>query len=157
MPRRPSSLGFDADGWLRHQGWDVNESGCWVTRVGKDSDGYGVTKFHGKHRRVHRFAYETWVGPIPDGKQINHHCDNPPCINPEHLYAGTSKENMQDAWRRGRHTPETIGKLTWEVVREIRAEFATGNYTKAALALRYGVTDVTVGHIVRGKTWKETT
>ena len=75
--------------------------GCWEWIASKTADGYGQFK-HPEHHYAHRFSYAFHYGSIPLGKQVNHHCDNPGCVNPEHLYAGTHQDNMDDMINRGR-------------------------------------------------------
>ena len=78
-------------------------NGCWEWTASADKDGYGYLRINNKKPKAHRLAYETWIGPIPEDKpQVLHHCDNPPCINPEHLYAGTNKDNVKDRIKRNR-------------------------------------------------------
>ena len=77
---------------------------CWLWTDKPDKDGYGKLAIDGKSPRAHRLAYQLWIGPIPlDKPHVCHHCDNPPCVNPEHLYAGTAKDNAKDRATRGRH------------------------------------------------------
>lgn len=87
---------------LRHYGWSTTPTGCWEWNGSRLKTGYGRVAHQHKVLGAHRVAHEVWIGPIPEGLQVNHHCDNPPCINPEHLYAGTAQENMQDKVNRGR-------------------------------------------------------
>ena len=80
-----------------------SKTGCWNWTAGRFHSGYGyfgVAEW--KEKRAHRVSYRLHHGEIPEGKVICHTCDNPGCVNPEHLWLGTQKENMQDAKQKGR-------------------------------------------------------
>lgn len=87
------------------------ESGCWEWQAGRNEHGYGLfaTRRSGRSR-AHRVAYERFVGPIPEGLHVLHTCDNPPCVNPAHLFLGTVKDNSKDMMRKGRNRNQNTGK-----------------------------------------------
>lgn len=72
---------------------EVADNGCWEWRFGRDKDGYGKLKLDRRDVRAHRYAYEVFRGPIPDGLVLDHLCRNPPCVNPDHLEVVTAVEN----------------------------------------------------------------
>lgn len=82
--------------------FDKTENGCWLWKQASDKDGYGSFKFKRKVYRAHRFSYMLYKGEIPDGMMVLHKCDVRNCINPEHLFLGTAKDNAQDAAKKGR-------------------------------------------------------
>lgn len=133
---------------------------CWIWTGAKTLDGYGDI-FTGLGRgRAHRVSWELHNGAIPDGLQVLHHCDNPSCVNPTHLWLGNHAENMADMSKkkRGKSNPacgenSTSSKLTNSDVMEIRKLRANG-VTRRVLAEKYGVTEGTIGHIASRTTWK---
>lgn len=80
----------------------VTEAGCWEFQGNRDDRGYGAIRRNGKMEKTHRVAYDIALGGIPAGLHVCHHCDNPPCIRPSHLFAGTRSENQRDSSRKGR-------------------------------------------------------
>lgn len=125
----------------------------------RDSRGYGRQKVKGVSDRAHRHSYRKHHGPIPDGMVVRHKCDNPPCINPEHLELGTQMDNMQDAVKRKRF-PSRAGvandnaKLTVEQVREIKRACLAPYYGLVrSLARKYDVPESTITNIKTGRTW----
>jgi HNH endonuclease len=151
-------LNTAADFWLQVQ----KSAGCWEWQGCRSDKGYGFFKYQGKQWRAHRLSWTFLHGPIPAGKQLNHHCDNPACVNPDHLYLGDQKQNRRDAMARGRtargraqgmHTrPEArrVGehngnsKLTFAQILEIRRRFFAREATAMQLAREHGVADVTI-------------
>jgi len=130
------------------------ENGCWEWSEYKDKDGYGIYKQH----RAHRVAYELWKGKIPSGQLVRHTCDNPPCVNPEHLLVGTQTDNMNDMVKRNRHTAvkgqqQRGSKLTDDIVREIRILEGFG-FTLKELGNMYQVHISTIWRTINGKNWK---
>ena len=89
----------------------VTETGCWIwTGALNRHRGYGRLRFKDKEIKAHRYSWELHNGPIPDGLQVLHKCDTPACVNPDHLWLGTHKENMHDCIKKGRFVFNTNGR-----------------------------------------------
>jgi len=130
---------------------------CWIWKGRIREDGYGSIMISGKRKAAHRFSYEKFRGEIPEGYLVLHTCHNPPCVNPEHLRVGTVYENSMDMVAAKRHKygeKGTASKLKEEDVREIRAAYSKGDISQQSLADAYNVTQVAIGCIIRGVTWK---
>lgn len=130
---------------------------CWPWKGGTVPGGYGLMKVCGRQRVAHCVAYETWVGPIPEGKILLHSCDNPPCCNPSHLSPGTTKSNSDDAYAKGRlmHGDGSYqAKLTDAAVAKIRADYAAGKATLKAFAALHGTSQRAVWNAVHRVTWR---
>lgn len=117
---------------------------CWPWIGGCFADGYGAINVDGKPKRAPRVSYELAHGPIPRGLHIRHSCDNPKCVNPNHLLTGTPAENAADKVLRGRQSRNI--KVTDRQVQEIRE--STESY--AVLTARYNVSIGLVA-LIRGK------
>ena len=131
------------------------ETKCWEWDLYKQEDGYGVIKANGKAQLAHRVSYEAFKGS-PEDMHVCHTCDNPGCVNPEHLFLGTNQDNVTDKMNKGRHRsggPAKSGdkraKLTSEDVLAIRQ--STDN--QPTLATQYGVSQATISNIKRRVVW----
>lgn len=132
---------------------DSNDQGCRIWTGERDTKmGYGrlyVTEVPGRRRvYAHRWAYEHFVGPIPDGMLVLHACDNPPCVNPHHLFLGTQADNMHDCAEKGRKNYRR--KVTPELAEQIRSTHRqVGSQRK--VAAEFGLSKTTVAEVLRGK------
>ena len=127
----------------------------WVVWLGQvDKDGYGRVVYQRKVVRAHRLSYLLHIGEIPDGLFVLHTCDNPDCINPDHLFLGTPKDNMVDKMRKGRGADlrgekNSRAKLSTQQVLEIRKDKrAVGEVAKA-----YGVSHGLISGIKTKTRW----
>lgn len=136
------------------------ESGCILWTGSTCRRGYGIVGVGGRKAGVassHRVAWMLTNGPIPDGLFVCHRCDNPPCVNPDHLFLGTNQDNVDDMVAKGRNRKGVASgnaKLDDEQVREIRRLFGSGECTLAELSERFGVCPMVAWRAAKGKTWK---
>lgn len=131
----------------------AEESGCIRFTGHLDGEGYGRIMVARVKYMAHRLSYSLNNGPIPDGYVVRHKCDNPSCINPEHLEVGTQADNIADKVSRGRQARGSgVGRaiLTEESVREIRSS----PLKVSELSTLYGVSVVSIRNILRRKTWQ---
>lgn len=137
-------------------------SKCWNWK-GSTRNGYGAFKYRRKVYGAHRFSWMLFNGEIPFSKIICHKCDNKLCVNPNHLFVGTHKDNMQDMVKKGRHRSVCkfqLGripknrKLTIKEAKKIRTLYKKG-IKKNKLAFLYNVNEKVIYLIVNNKTYKE--
>lgn len=131
---------------------------CWVWVGLRDKDGYGRVKPNETGTtRAHRIAFVVTNGSIPSGLHVCHRCDNPPCVNPAHLFLGTPADNTHDAVHKGRMAHgerHHLSKLTVSQVRQIRESRAARHTPVRELARVFGVSKSNIEFIVNGSTWK---
>lgn len=156
-----------------------NLAGCWPWLLAVDDHGYGRVRYHQHEWKAPRLAWTLTHGD-PGDSSVLHHCDNPLCCNPSHLFLGTQSDNMRDSSQKGRHPrnangylpsgerhharsrPEVMArgernasaKLTADDVRSIRRARDAQLGTLRGLALKYGVTKGTINFIAKRKTWR---
>lgn len=142
---------------------------CWEWAAARDKNGYG--QFWNPNRRTmdlaHRVAYELANGPLPPKKRgefgavgvlVCHRCDNPPCVNPAHLFPGDAVANMRDCVAKGRNRP-TQGqrnprvRLTLDQVQKIRDSYSGIYGEKSAIARAYGISTSQVSKILLRQVW----
>lgn len=141
------------DRFLRHIDM-IPLCGCWIWTGSLGSSGYGKIRMPNRtDRMTHRFAYETFVGPIPNGMQVLHRCDVKPCCNPDHLFLGTQTQNIADMYSKGRGlegAKHPGAKLTAEAVAAIRSSAKS----QMQLATQHGVSRALIRHVLSGAQWK---
>lgn len=151
MARRPEIID---DAFFAARSKVNDETGCleWTRHI--DRRGYGTLKHKQKHRFAHRMMWEYKFGPIPEGMNICHKCDNPKCLNPNHLFVGTTQDNVSDKMVKGRFKPVTgerngCAKLTADQIEAIRLD----PRPQHVIAKDYGISQSNVSLIKQGKTW----
>lgn len=141
---------------------------CWVWTGAVDKHGYGQIACGGKfggQAKAHRVGYELQCGPIPSGRHVLHHCDNPKCVRGSHLFLGDQADNMRDMWAKGRGRCDGGGRLgsangnhrlTEEQVSEILRRHRAGEPSRK-LGKEFGVSKTLVLFISSGKVWPHIT
>jgi hypothetical protein len=128
---------------------------CWIWTAGKNHDGYGMFWLDGRNQKAHRVAYQLTKGSISEGLVLLHKCDNPFCVNPDHLTEGTRQENTQDMVNKGRHlhgTDHPLSKLTEANVVSIRHEYC--HLSSRKIADIFGVSKTVILKILSNRVWK---
>jgi hypothetical protein len=132
---------------------DKKETGCWDWRGYRNNYGYGAIVKKGKLVGTHRISWELYRGPIPENMCVCHKCDNRSCVNPDHLFLGTIRENNIDMLNKGRNVRGErlhTSKLTPDDVIKIRS----AQKTARQLAIQFGVTKSAIDKIRTRVTWK---
>lgn len=141
------------------------EKSCWTWRGTLKKRGYGEFTYHGRTWRAHRLSYVSAHGGVPNNLYVCHHCDNPSCVNPAHLFAGTACDNNRDAITKGRRPSQPVGLqhkgeevhsavLNEDRVREIRDAYAQGRKDDPTLSREYGVSTTAIYAVINRVKWK---
>jgi hypothetical protein len=153
-------------GTLKERFWPkvIRGDSCWEWQGAKDPSGYGRVKVGDGTKLAHRVAWELTSGPVPDDLFVLHHCDNPSCCRPDHLFLGTNQDNMTDMVAKGRYKArhnlpngerQHLAKLTEEQVRLMRSLHP--GRTATSLAHEFGVSVATACKVIRHETWRHVT
>ena len=135
---------------------------CWNWIGSKVFYGYGQININGKPKRANRYSWEIHRGEIPKGINVCHKCDNPSCVNPDHLFLGSQKENMKDMYLKGRENPPKgmrvyASKLNEESVIDIKNNYIIGSKDEKTnssyFAKKYNVHRSTINCVGNGKYW----
>jgi DNA-binding XRE family transcriptional regulator len=133
---------------------------CWEWQGGISKDGYGRFGWYEKGiGAAHIASYEFFKGKR-NGLCVCHSCDNPPCVNPNHLWLGTQPDNNADMVKKGRNSDNTgeknpNAKLSYHDVKKIKKLYKTKSFSQKELAKKYHVAEVTIWRIVTNINWKE--
>lgn len=127
---------------------------CWLWKHTKDKYGYGTIKANGEKRRAHRLSFILMFGDIAENKWVLHKCDVRHCVNPEHLYLGTAKDNAEDRQQRNPQLGESHGraKFTAKQILKIRQLSKKGK-TPKELAGNFRSSPQNIRHIVSNQSW----
>lgn len=142
----------------------ADDQKCWEWQAAKKGVtklwSYGMFALNKRPYLAHRISYMLCVGVDPGEMCVLHKCDNPACVNPNHLFLGTPKDNVQDCQRKGRKfQPPALGvqngycKLSEQNVRDIRRQYANGGVTQSTLGIAFGVGQTVISSIVLRKRW----
>jgi HNH endonuclease len=165
LERTASSEADRKNFWRKAKVGSPEECWPWLSTKFNDGDGYGQVTFCVgpkdeiiKHRfRAHRVAFFLTHNLLPDDLCVCHKCDNPICVNPNHLFLGTNRKNIQDRTEKKRDAKgeqHGMHKLTAEEVKEIRHLRETHKLPYSALGKMFGVSTTHAGWIVRREAWK---
>lgn len=144
----------------------VIKGNCWIWSAAKDQNGYGVmwNPITRKRERATRISVSLFTGQKLNSKMlVCHHCDNPSCVRPDHLFVGTHKDNTTDMMNKGRYvngkkyrgSEHGCAKLTESKVIEIRSKYSKGNHTYEDLGKEFKIHKTVIGKIIRNQLWKK--
>lgn len=125
---------------------------CWVWHGAKNDKGYGQLRNYAGIIYAHRFSYALHKGEIPKGRKLLHRCDNPLCVNPDHLTVGRQVDNIHDAMNKGRMAGNPQSDSNVIAIREL---YKAGKYTQKSLATMFNTHQSNISYIVNMKTRRE--
>ncbi|MEG5063131.1 HNH endonuclease signature motif containing protein [Microcoleus sp. B3-A4] len=135
----------------------ISKDNCWLTDLWCNDKGYPKISLNKKRINASRVSFQLYKGEIPEGIFVCHKCDNPSCVNPEHLFLGTHKENMRDMVEKGRSnkgSKNPQSKLTEKEVFQIKALLLETNLTVERISILFEVSRRTIGYIKQNNIWK---
>lgn len=130
---------------------------CWIWKGCVADCGYGVMTIEGKYLYMHRYSYQMHKGNIKNNLQVCHSCDNRKCVNPDHLWLGSFKDNIRDMIEKERNAKGSFNgssKLSEDDIIFIRNNYSLGTHTQEDLSKLFNVSRPLISMIVRGKIWK---
>lgn len=137
------------------------DDSCWEWTAYKYPNGYASIRLNGVRYYAHRASWIIHYGEIPEGLLVCHHCDNPPCVNPSHLFLGTTQDNVNDKMNKGRYRAGHVSgedhpnsRFNWEIINKIRKSYAEG-VTQQELADKYNTSQAYIGKIIKNIWWKD--
>lgn len=141
--------------------YSITPNGCWVWDGYCDPKGYGEFRFYGIEKSAARVSYIIHNGPIPNSLHVLHKCDNPPCVNPDHLFVGTHQDNMRDKVNKGRAFLNGRNLTSCRGEKHFNARLSADQAVRIkqssepskVLAARYGVHVTHINRIRRGAKW----
>jgi DNA-binding CsgD family transcriptional regulator len=141
-----------------HEKWELSDNGCWEWTGALMGKGYGFLKIPGTRKQIgaHRLSFLIHHGPLPDDALVCHTCDNPKCVKPSHLFAGSASDNLQDMKHKDRHlngARNGQAKLTDDKVRQIHRMNRKG-LSQGKIAKSFGIAQSTVFKILNGQRWE---
>jgi hypothetical protein len=142
--------GVSAEDRFHHYAHPEPNTGCWLWGGCQDKNGYGLIRVDGKNVRAHRFAFELYNGRLAAGEYACHKCDNPACVNPDHLFAGNNSANQIDCAQKVRRGLRQ--KLTPEDAKAIKRLLEDG-LGPTQIAKMFGVSDSLICNIKAGIKW----
>ncbi|RPI85131.1 MAG: hypothetical protein EHM34_00045 [Nitrosopumilales archaeon] len=137
---------------------DIKDNGCWEWKGAKHRQGYGNIGYKRKVCLAHRISWKLFRGDLRDDILVLHKCDNPPCINPDHLFLGSDRDNVLDSISKGRFyrakgKDHYFSRFSNEQIKEIR-KLSESGITYDKIAKLFDSHKATICHIVKRKSWK---